>query len=759
MDKITQTSVDKIDLLLSIDNSASMSDKQAILRLAVPDLVERLVNPVCVDSEGNQYDPAPPGEPCPSGQSREFNPIDDIHVGVISSSLGDVGANTTCPARGSSEQADMGHLLGSLPRGAGAGANRAGFLEWRGGVTNAAQFSEDFARMVESVGEDGCGFEASLESWYRFLVDPVPYAELVRVACPGSTSGRSDCVQPARDSAGNALLDQTILDQRAAFLRPDSLVAVIMLSDENDCSVQMGGGSWLVLDRDQRMYRASSACAEDPNARCCYTCGASQPPAGCEPDPICEMEDRAEGISPRRMPPNLDHPNLRCFDQKRRFGIDLLYPTQRYVNALTQYELCVGAPDLAVEGCPSQNRVDNPLFASGRNRSLVFLGGIVGVPWQAISSDVDANGQPLEDPERQLRFKSFEQLNTDRTWDAIVGSRGTPYRAAAEGQPEITSVPRTPPANPYMIESELPRPPIMPGNEINGGEYDTTQDAAEGTPGDLQYACIFPLPESKVCTDELKANNESCDCFEGQFDKPLCRAPGTQSVGTTQHWAKAYPGARQLEVLRDFGSNSIVASICARNVDITTRATRPDFGYRPAIAAIVDRLKQQLVNRCLPRAMELDDDGTVPCTMVETKRNPEGRCECDSRIARKPPTSRVDALVRAQLASDGGGCGPDDPSCQGACLCEVLQVQKAENENPDEALRMCREEEEPSGVEGWCYVANTPEQQIGNPALVAECRATERQQLRFVGTGLEPNTTTFLACVGSSLAAREVGLE
>jgi hypothetical protein len=448
------------------------------------------------------------------------------------------------------------------------------------------------------------------------------------------------------------------------------------------------------------------------------------------------------------MPPTLDHPNLRCFDQKRRFGVDLLYPTQRYVNALSQYELCVSAPDLAVDGCPAQSRMPNPLFAGGRNRSLVFLGGIVGVPWQAISSEIDENGRPLEDPATQLRFKSFEQLEADRTWEAILGSQGTPWQPAANGQPEVASVPRTPPTNPYMLESELERRAVMDNNEVNGREYDTTQGSA-GTPNDLQYACIFPLPESKLCSQE------PCDCVDGEFDKPLCQAPGSQTPGTTQHWAKAYPGVRQLEVLRDFGSNSIVASICARNVDISTRATRPDFGYRPAIAAIVDRLKQQLANRCLPRPMELADDATVPCTMVETKRDAGGVCDCDPRIARSAPEARVDALVRAQLVRDGAGCGPDDPECQSACLCEVLQVQDAANADPAAALRACREEEEPSGVEGWCYVANTPDQQIGNPALVVDCPATQRQQIRFVGAGLDSNTTTFLACVGSSLSARE----
>jgi hypothetical protein len=41
-------------------------------------------------------------------------------------------------------------------------------------------------------------------------------------------------------------LDTTILAQRTAFLRPDSLVAVIMLADENDCSVMDSGGRFRI---------------------------------------------------------------------------------------------------------------------------------------------------------------------------------------------------------------------------------------------------------------------------------------------------------------------------------------------------------------------------------------------------------------------------------------------------------------------------------------------------------------------------------
>src|SRR5881392_4030157 len=44
---ISQQAVDKVDLLLMIDNSASMGDKQTILADAVPDLITGLIKPHC----------------------------------------------------------------------------------------------------------------------------------------------------------------------------------------------------------------------------------------------------------------------------------------------------------------------------------------------------------------------------------------------------------------------------------------------------------------------------------------------------------------------------------------------------------------------------------------------------------------------------------------------------------------------------------------------------------------------------------------
>src|SRR6185436_9778288 len=96
-DKIKQDRVDKIDLLFMVDNSVSMADKQEILQAAVPDLVGRLVNPVCVDANGNQFPddtPADPDANCPAGKGREFEPILNINIGVITSSLGSFGATS-----------------------------------------------------------------------------------------------------------------------------------------------------------------------------------------------------------------------------------------------------------------------------------------------------------------------------------------------------------------------------------------------------------------------------------------------------------------------------------------------------------------------------------------------------------------------------------------------------------------------------------------------------------------------------------------
>ena len=713
--RISQAGIERIDLLFMIDNSSSMSDKQLILETAVPDLVDRLVNPICIDPDGGQHPAAPPGEKCPADQHREFLPVTDINVAVISSSLGDAGANAACLG---GDTVDGGRLLGSLSRAAGVSTNPSGFITWRED-TDPQRFKRDFQALVRAVGESGCGWEASLEAWYRFLIDPAPYAAFDKVPC--SSGARAMCTSPRLGSNGQPLLDETLLAQRAAFLRPDSLVAIIMLSDENDCSLRATGQSWIaatVGGSVAPMYAASAACAQDPNSACCYTCPAG-PPAGCEwADAPCQ--ESAEHLEDR-LPPLADGTNLRCFDQKRRFGVDFLYPTERYVNALSRLRLCPSNPTLDSDDCPGGS-VDNPLFAGGRSPQSVYLAGIVGVPWQAIAASTDEDGAAL--PDDVLRFKTAAEFGR-ADWDRILGDPGA-------------SPPRLP-SDPLMRESTLPRAGVITGGP-NGREYATDASLA-GLAEDLQYACIFRLPEPRECKDETP---QTCDCTPTLNDQPLCEAePGVTAPTTLQHWAKAYPGLRELEVLQGYGDNSILASICARNV---SDLGRRDFGYRPAIASILERLEEQLVRRCLPRPLEVRADGSVPCKLVEVQPKAEA-CVCDPAIARVKPTRLVEQNVRQQLASGKDlPCGADDPQCQQACLCEVEQIVT------EPALSACRNEDNPSAAEGWCYVADSEDQHIGKPSLVDECLSTERRVLRFVGQGIRKGAFTVISCLGRSFA-------
>jgi hypothetical protein len=331
VDQIRQTAVDKIDLLFMIDNSISMADKQLILADAVPVLVNRLITPVCVDAEGNSLGISVGSDGlCAQGQP-EFNAIRDIHIGIVSSSLGSHGGDVcTEPAPRTND--DKAQLIASL-RGLPSW-NNAGFLAWDPGQnknnppgeSNPDVLIDQFTQHVKATGELGCGFEASLEAWYRFLIEPDPAERVVHV----DNNPFAPIVKEG--------LDTTVLNQRAAFLRPDSLVAIVMLSDENDCSIMDEGQGWLVGrstngSQPYRLPAATSACAEDPNSPCCRSCktNESSPPDGCTAltaDPECQRAGDA-------LPAVEDALNLRCYQQKRRFGFDLLYPIERYVNGLT----------------------------------------------------------------------------------------------------------------------------------------------------------------------------------------------------------------------------------------------------------------------------------------------------------------------------------------------------------------------------------------------------------------------------------------
>lgn len=687
VERLTQTGVDKIDMLLAIDNSISMADKQAILAAAVPDLVDRLVQPICVDEEGTPVggvvDAA--GE-CATGKP-EFPPVTDIHVGIISSSLGALTAKQCDGVAGANPTTnDHGQLL---DRAGGGGTvttwNNAGFLAWDPntppkdnppGETDPAAFKNNLGDLVVGIGQEGCGYEMQLESIVHFLVDPNPYESLT-------------------DAGGGYITrmgtDQTIIQQRKDFMRSNSLLAIIILSDENDCSIDIGGQGKLVLE-PQPFYKANSKCAADPNDKCCTSCALDPvKDSSCSADPACA----GGGASAPRYSATEDSVNLRCFNQKQRYGVDFLYPIQRYVNAFTQPQINAETSDMT-KG--KGTLVDNPIFMdlSGegqpvRDAGLVFIAGIVGVPWQALSR-TDTNGNP----DLKLGFKPYNELAQEGAFDKLIGDPDKHIN----------------PTDPFMQESINKRSGTsdltgesLPGNNtVNGNDRNIPQV------DDLQYACIFPLATPNP-------TGKDCDlCTDASCDNPLCNT-------TTQVNAKAYPGLRELSLLRGMGDQGIFASICPSETNDTSAA---DFGYRPAVGAIIDRLKTELGGQCLPRQLKPNSEGDVPCLVLEASVTDS----CDCSGARQPiPTDdpKYNAVKAAQ----------QDPfaNADWNCFCEITQL------TGDEQKTCQTQDPAPNGLDGWCYV--------DSGALIANCPANEKQLVHFVGAG-EPQSgsTVFITCTG-----------
>ncbi|HJL03737.1 MAG TPA: hypothetical protein RMH85_06735 [Polyangiaceae bacterium LLY-WYZ-15_(1-7)] len=182
---------DAVDLLLVVDDSVSMSEEQEELVAAFPDLVRALAT----------------GQPMPGG-AVEFPPIDDLHVGVVSSDMGTGGfVVPTCP------DSDFGGdgVLTTTVRSSDATCPDAlpAFLEYE--TAGLSRFRRDFACKA-TLGTNGCGFEQQLEAMLKAITPSTSALEF-----HGGTVGHADGVN-------------------AGFLRPDSVLVVLIVSDEEDCS-------------------------------------------------------------------------------------------------------------------------------------------------------------------------------------------------------------------------------------------------------------------------------------------------------------------------------------------------------------------------------------------------------------------------------------------------------------------------------------------------------------------------------------------
>jgi hypothetical protein len=319
-----------------------------------------------------------------------------------------------------------------------------------------------------------------------------------------------------------------------------------------------------------------------------------------------------------------------------------------------------------------------------------------------------------------------------------------------------------------MIETTEPRsgvnplypaatiaPPGSPNgtDPINGHEYTVgIKNGVFVAKDDLQYACIFDLPPAaqRHC---FGSNLVSCDCTEAANDNPLCEPdatnPNDPTARTHQVRAKGYPGLRELQVLKGLSTQGIVASVCPAQVN---NNTQNDYGYRPAIGAIIDRLKTKLGNPCLPRTLTPDAQGQVPCLILEG-RNTGGNCSCDEAAARQPVSDDHKAALQDKNLKEIQEQNNLD------CFCEITQLSSDHRSDcdvpPDSELAACQcdTSDSPSFngalVNGWCYIDATTNPPTGNDDLVATCSPTEKRQIRFIGAGKSaPNAVTFITCSG-----------
>ncbi len=575
--------VTKLDLLLVVDNSRRMKDKQDVFAASAQRWVRHLLSPRCLDPHTS----APSGEefPCSEGVS-EIDPILDVHVGVITTSLGAHGGDIC--AEDDEQLNDRAHLLPTV-RSSLAGhpaVLRYDPLGIHGPPTDTAALNAELATQIAAAGDVGCGFEAPLEAWYRFLVDPSPPLSVVRDGAVVRTEG----------------VDSELLEQRANFLRDDSVVAIVMLSDENDCSIRDQGDAWKVGSLDP-LPRGRSACYWDAADPCCFPCDAPDAP-GCL---AAAQDSQCQSL----MNPIEDSANLRCWDQKRRFGADWLWPVSRYADAL-------GKPTITDrDGMP----VDNPLFASGRPHSFVALTSIAGVPWQLIATE-----QSKTEPD-VLSYRPPPVID----WKGVL-------------------------SDPHMVESVEPRPgvPTWTGtdDDIVGHDHDETWD-------ELQYACTFALPEPKP---GVVASPPS-------IHDPLFQDPVTGAYGTTQYRAAAFPALRQLAVTAEIenGATSL-ASACPKTLagDPSSSA----FGYNAAFDLFLDGLKTPDVAPwiCWKEPITVENGDVAQCRLLEVR--PGSACDC-SGAGRVPASS---ALLDSAVATleDYGFCM--DGGCNGYCGCELVQL-------------------------------------------------------------------------------------
>ncbi len=170
-----------VDMLFVVDNSMSMIEEQARMTDAFPALIAGIL------------DPAAPARP-----------VTDLHVGVVSTDMGTGSYDLeTCPEPVDGDDGVLQNEPTSTVTECDSSYPPFLGYEFETPDAGAIEWISTGFMCIASLGTDGCGFEQQLKASARALIDH-------------------------RDGPN------------AGFLRPDSIVVVVFLSDEDDCSIAAG---------------------------------------------------------------------------------------------------------------------------------------------------------------------------------------------------------------------------------------------------------------------------------------------------------------------------------------------------------------------------------------------------------------------------------------------------------------------------------------------------------------------------------------
>ena len=192
------------------------------------------------------------------------------------------------------------------------------------------------------------------------------------------------------------------------------------------------------------------------------------------------------------------------------------------------------------------------------------------------------------------------------------------------------------------------------------------------------------------------------------------------------------------------GGQGIVSSLCP--IHVTEQGTGdPLYGYRPAVNAIVDRLKTALGSQCLPQELTPDPAcGNVPCLILVslTKsavpgnknlcKNPGSACSAipglsvpsvaDPVAGAEVASKFCDAQEAAWIANGGNNASSVTPDPYTVPLCELNQLYQAPTgancagtapAGTFDSTGSCAGSQTP----GWCYVTGGAAGSCGHSIL------------------------------------------